>query len=78
MVENRKDKETSYLGEISKCVYHKYCPPTFHELRRREFEELHQRKMTASEYEIKFLKLSKYCKPLITNDEIKRQDLWMA
>ncbi|XP_060674777.1 uncharacterized protein LOC132804433 [Ziziphus jujuba] len=49
-----------------------FCPPTYREARRREFEGLRQGNMTVTEYERRFRELSEFCMHLIPDDHAKK------
>ena len=57
-----------------KAAFHiEFCPPTFVETKRLEFETLTQGSMTVSEYERRFRELSDFCPNLVADEVSKKR-----
>ena len=57
-----------------KAAFHtEFCPPSFVETKRLEFETLTQGSMTVSEYERRFKELSDFCPNLVTDEVSKKR-----
>ena len=60
------------MAQFKTTFHTEFCPPSFVETKRLEFETLTQGSMTASEYERRFRELSDFC-PNFVADEVNKK-----